>query len=356
MNKKLALKKALTLSMALLFTLYCKAEDKNKGTNQKIGLIYLWQSQICASNNPFPNGGSVTSAVSVSPATGSDYNYGYLNAGGTDYLINKKTIQKISSTGALSDFVGSTSSTASTDGTGNSAGFVSISSWAADSSGNIFVIDTITSGSSLALRKITPAGVVTTPATYSGGSSGVSVFIAIDSSDNIYAVLRNSSTLATSIQKATTSSLSFSAYHSFSSPTVTITVNPVSADAKGNLYFYTSSGLQVLSSSLQFSTPSFASSFGSRVGIKFDSSGNAYYDGGVNNQTGLVKADTSGKTTLLMRGVSAVGMACNTLGYTANLGISIKSTGEIQGYGPAASGTNYIPDSTKYYLYTYKQP
>ncbi len=214
MNKKLALKKALTLSMALLFAMSCKSEDKNKGTTQKLGIIYLWQSQMCAKNNPFPNGGSVTSAVNVSPspASGSDYNYGYINAGGADYVIHKKTIQKISSTGALSDFVGSTSST--------------------------------------------------------------------------------------------------------------------------------------------------ASSFGSSIFLQFDSSGNAYFNGSVGNDSGIVKADSSGNTTMLLRATSAIGIACNTPGYGAT-GINIKSTGEIQGYGGMAGsyyGLSAAVDYTKYYLFTYKQP
>lgn len=368
-NKKQILKKAsaFSVSLVLLFTMSCKSEDKNKGTTQKLGIIYLWQSQMCAKNNPFPNGGSVTSAVNVSPspASGSDYNYGYINAGGADYVIHKKTIQKISSTGALSDFVGSTSSTASTDGTGTSAGFVSITSWAADSAGNIFVIDTITFGSSLALRKITPAGVVTTPATYIvSGSNRILVYIAIDSSDNIYVYTRNGYTDAVTIQKAATSTLSFSAYYSSSDPTFYSSVsvnshgNTMFADKKGNLYIMTSSGLQILNSSLQLSKASFASSFGSSTSLQFDSSGNAYFTGSVGDDRGIVKADSSGNTTMLLRATSAIGMACNTPGYGA-YGINLKSTGEIQGYGNMASsyyGLNAAVDYTKYYLFTYKQP
>lgn len=169
----------------------------------------------------------------------------------------------------------------------------------------------------MALRKITPAGVVTAPATYTAsGLNSISVYVAIDSSDNIYIYTRNGNTNAVTIQKATTSALSFSAYYSSSDSTFYYSNsygNAMFADKKGNLYIKTSNGLQVINSSLQLSKASFASSFGSSNSLQFDSSGNAYFNGSVGNDSGIVKADSSGNTTMLLRATSAIGMACNTL-------------------------------------------
>lgn len=68
------------------------------------------------------------------------------------------TIRKISPVGVVSTLAGLPGSQGTADGTGTTARFSSPAGMTIDSSGNLYVMD----GSSL-LRKITPAGVVTTP-------------------------------------------------------------------------------------------------------------------------------------------------------------------------------------------------
>ena len=100
-------------------------------------------------------------------------------------------IRKITPAGFVTTFAG-TGSSGSADGTGTAASFKVPVGVAVDSSGNVYVVDAGT----LSIRKITPAGVVTTFA--GSGTSGVAdgtgtaasfngpMGIAVDSSGNLY--------------------------------------------------------------------------------------------------------------------------------------------------------------------------
>jgi sugar lactone lactonase YvrE len=68
------------------------------------------------------------------------------------------TIRKITSAGVVTTLAGTAGVTGSADGTGGAASFSAPSGVAADSSGNVYVADT----NNFTIRKITPAGVVST--------------------------------------------------------------------------------------------------------------------------------------------------------------------------------------------------
>ena len=107
--------------------------------------------------------------------------------------VNNSTIRKITSTGTVTTFAGSPGQNGSSDGTGGAARFNNPLGVAADGSGNVYVADT----NNHTVRKITPAGVVTTLAgnpAKSGGRNGTGSAaqfyfpdgIAADTVGNIY--------------------------------------------------------------------------------------------------------------------------------------------------------------------------
>jgi sugar lactone lactonase YvrE len=118
------------------------------------------------------------------------------------------TIRKITPSGEVSTFAGSAGNSGSADGTGSNARFKYPDGIAVDFAGNVFVADS----SNSTIRKITPAGVVTTLAGRAGtdgfaDGAGSNAFfndpegLAVDSSGNIYVA----DALNNSIRKVTPS-------------------------------------------------------------------------------------------------------------------------------------------------------
>ncbi|PLK50722.1 hypothetical protein [Uliginosibacterium sp. TH139] len=113
-----------------------------------------------------------------------------------EYSTN--VIRKVSPTGVVTTFAGSADFPGSSDGSGTAARFAYPESIVSDSSGNLYVADT----GNHAIRKITPAGLVSTyagsatTAGYVDGNLGSSLFVApraltFDSSGNLYVVDSN---------------------------------------------------------------------------------------------------------------------------------------------------------------------
>ena len=105
---------------------------------------------------------------------------------------NNQTIRKITPTGLVTTLAGTAGVTGGTDGTGAAASFAYPGGVATDSAGNIYVADT----SNSTIRKITPAGVVTTlagtgTAGYADGTGAAASFnnpygVATDSAGDVY--------------------------------------------------------------------------------------------------------------------------------------------------------------------------
>jgi hypothetical protein len=83
-----------------------------------------------------------------------------VDAAGNVYAAENDKIRKISTDGTVTTFAGGGSNGA--DGTGAAAGFYSLYGMTIDAVGNLYVNDKNQSGNGMVIRKITPAGVVTT--------------------------------------------------------------------------------------------------------------------------------------------------------------------------------------------------
>jgi hypothetical protein len=88
------------------------------------------------------------------------------------YADSGKSITKIDSAGTSTPFAGSSTTSGSVDGTGTAARFQAINGMTMDSSNNIYIADFTGSGGNVKIRKITPAGVVTTLTTFAYNSTG----------------------------------------------------------------------------------------------------------------------------------------------------------------------------------------
>jgi sugar lactone lactonase YvrE len=111
-----------------------------------------------------------------SDGTGAAARFGYeqgiaVDAAGNVYVAdtNNSTIRKIAPGGVVTTLAGAAMVVGSSDGTGAAASFRYPGGIATDSAGNVYVADTYNN----TVRKITPAGVVTTLAGTAGVSGGV---------------------------------------------------------------------------------------------------------------------------------------------------------------------------------------
>jgi len=224
-----------------------------------------------------------------------------LDGSGNVYVVDSynNQIRKITPAGVVSTLAGSTTQ-GNTDGTGSKASFYLPIGVAVDSNGNVYVAD---SGNHL-IRKITPAGVVSTLAGsttfgYADGTGSKASFnypsgVAVDSNGNVYVADNNNneirkitpagvvSTLAGSTAQGNADGTGSAA--SFNSPT------DVTVDSNGNVYVVDQFNYAIrkitpagVVSTLAGSTTAgssdgtgSAASFNAPTGVAVDDSGNLY--------------------------------------------------------------------------------
>ena len=182
---------------------------------------------------------------------GSNLWYAARDAAGNLYFpdSNSHTIRKITPAGAVSTLAGMYNTAGSTDGTGSTARFNHPRGIAVDATGNLYVGDV----NNYTIRKITPAGVVTTLAGTAGASgyvNGVGAAarfqgdlqgIAVDGAGIVYVADHNNNVVRRILPDGTVSTLAgtHGAYdHADGLPGVAKfkTMRGLVADGSGNLY------------------------------------------------------------------------------------------------------------------------
>jgi streptogramin lyase len=146
--------------------------DSGNNTIRKVtstGVVTTLAGAPQFDNNGVPVGGS---ADGTGSAARFNVPFGVaVDSTGNVYVADTEnhTIRKVTPAGVVTTFAGLARSSGSADGIGNDARFFSPHGVAVDSAGNVYVADT----GNLTIRKVTPAGVVTTLAglVHSGGSA-----------------------------------------------------------------------------------------------------------------------------------------------------------------------------------------
>ena len=166
------------------------------------GNVYVADRDNCTIRKITPAGVVTTLASGSTDATGVGFNGPYgvaTDSAGNVYVADtdNHTIRKITPAGVVSTLAGTAGSRGSTDATGAAARFYWPTGVATDSAGNVYVAD----NGNNTIRKITPAGVVTTLAGTAGtrgstdGTGAAASFspsyVATDSAGNVYVTDNN---------------------------------------------------------------------------------------------------------------------------------------------------------------------
>ena len=306
--------------------------------------------------------------IGSSDGTGRIARFNYPNAvavsGATVYVGDtyNHTIRKITSNGVVTTFAGTAGIPGSADGIGNAAQFYRPFGVAADKAGNVYVAD----ASNSTIRKITSAGVVTTLAGTAGvigsgdGSGNAAQFfypfaVAVDGAGNVYVADTNNYTVRKITPAGVVTTLAgFAGFHDYSDGTGSNAgfgnLFGIAADSAGNVYVAdntystirkitpagvvtTLAGMPGISGSAD-GTGS-AARFNSPRGIAIDSTKNLYVTD-QNNQT-IRKITPAGVVTTL-------GGVAGSYGIGDGTGPSARFMNPA-GIAVANSGVLYVADS-----------
>lgn len=254
---------------------------------------------------------------------------------GNVYISDSTTLRKMTSLMAVTTIAGIAPSPGNVDATGSAAKFDAPRAVAADSAGNLYVTDQ--SGASV--RKVTPAGVVTTVAatgltSYWGVAvdTGGNVFVA-DSNDNVIQKIAPSGTISTFAG-------TFGAIGSSDGTGTLAKFSQLAAltiDAAGSLYAIDGCGIRKISPSAIVTTlvvtgcgGGTGSPFAEPAGIAVDSSNNLYVADAFNHT--ISKISPTGTVTTLAGAAGQSGHA-DGVGSTARFntptGIAVDASGNV---------------------------
>ncbi len=287
-----------------------------------------------------------------------------VDAGGNIYVAdtNNNTIRKITPTGAVSTFAGKAGSHGSADGTGGNARFEFPCSVAVDSAGNVYVVDCV----NCTIRKITPTGVVTTFAGRAGssgsadGAGNIARFyfpsgVAVDSAGNVYVADSDNDTIRKITPAGLVSTLAGLAGNSGSADGTGNAARfsypfGVAADGTGNVYVADLDNdtiRKVTPTGLVSTLAGLAGSSGSADGAGSTARFNAPAGVAVDGVGNVYVADSSNHT---IRKVTPTNIVCTWAGLAESSG-STDGTGNAArfsypfGVAVDSSGNVYVVDS-----------
>ena len=275
---------------------------------------------------------------------------------------NNSMIRMVTPEGVVSTFAGNPGTSGSSDGTSSSATFWSPAGITVDANGNLYVVDSTIS----TVRKITPAGVVTTLAGTAGikgcsdGAGLAASFnspygIAADASGNLYVADTFNNTIRkvtpagvvttlAGVSKATGSTDGTGLAASFDSP------SGIAVDASGNLYIADANNAtirKVTPEGVVSTLAGTAGNFGSADGT--GSAASFYWPQGVavDNSGNLYIADTGNHT---IRMVTPEGVVTTLAGTAGSRGSTDGTGSAARFYHPWSiavdtSGNLYVADS-----------
>lgn len=273
-----------------------------------------------------------------------------VDAAGNAYVADRSNhkIRKITPTGVVSTFAGS-GTAGSTDGTGTAASFNNPYGVAVDANGNVYVAD----ASNHKIRKITPAGVVSTFAGSgtSGNTEGTGTAatfsspygVAVDANGNVYVADRSNNKIRKITSEGVVSTFAGSGTlgdaDSFYGPSASFRYPvDIAVDADGNVYVADNQNSRIRKitptggvSKLSNSSNA-AVSFSYPNGVTVDAGGNVYVSEG-----NSITMYTTAKTIIYLAG------DYTTAGYTNASGATARFNAP-QGLAADANGNLYVAD------------
>ncbi|WP_136414117.1 hypothetical protein [Herbaspirillum sp. ST 5-3] len=216
-----------------------------------------------------------------------------VDAAGNVYVVDSNAIRKIAPSGAVSTVAGMPAASGDADGSGAAARFNQPWGIASDAAGNLYVAD----GGNYLIRKITPAGVVTTYAGTRGmrgtanGMRDAATFlgpqgIAIDPAGSLYVTdwygppapnIPEGSTFIRKIAASGQVSTMAGNFNGETGPALFLDTFAITADASGNVYLAAGRSVRKVSSSGATSTIAGPTDqFDSLYGITIDGAGNLF--------------------------------------------------------------------------------